>query len=89
MEIVVTRKIKVVGCLNCPYVFRQSLSDKAYAYKCLHPSFNQGSPIIPINTVESVGENIDKVVGWGDSTFPSWCPLECDSPICTSTPIKC
>jgi hypothetical protein len=86
MEVVLTRKIKVVGCLNCPYLFKQELTDMKYAWKCHHPSF-QGSPMIPFKNVEGLGSNMDSPMEFPNSSFPDWCPLEVDMYVCSCNPL--
>lgn len=77
-----TRNIKVVGCMNCPYLVKKYLPDNKYVYKCKHHSFHR-SPIIPTGTVENLGgeHNYDGMIKY--SPFPEWCPLEVESYVCS------
>lgn len=77
-----TRKIKVVGCMNCPYLVKKYLPDNKYVYKCKHHSFHR-SLIIPTGTVENLGDEYlyDGMIKY--SPFPEWCPLEVESYVCS------
>ncbi len=77
-----TRKIKVVGCMNCPYLVKKYLPDNKYVYKCKHHSFHR-TPIIPTGTVENLGgEHLyDGMIKF--YPFPEWCPLEVESYVCS------
>lgn len=77
-----TRKIKVVGCMNCPYLVKKYLPDNKYVYKCKHHSFCR-SLIIPTGTVENLGDEYlyDGMIKY--SPFPEWCPLEVEPYVCS------
>ena len=88
MNYITTRKIKVVGCLNCPYLFKQELPDNKYIYKCHHPSFQLGSPQIPFKFVEDLGAEMDEPTMFPTSSFPEWCLLEIESVVCCCNPVN-
>lgn len=82
MEFILSRKIKVVGCLNCPYLLKQQISDNKHLYSCTHPSFID-SPIVPTNIVENIGKESEHEGMIKFDTFPGWCPLDTDSYECS------
>lgn len=88
MNYITARKIKVVGCLNCPYLFKQNLPDNKYIYKCHHPSFQLGSPQIPFKVVEDLGAEMDEPTMFPTSSFTEWCPLEYESVVCCCNPVN-
>ena len=88
MEYILTRKIKVVGCLNCPYLYKQKLTEGKYVYKCHHPSFQVGVPQIPFGQVEDLGIEMDEPTMMPYSSFPDWCPLDVETCISCYNPTK-
>lgn len=80
------RKIKVSGCLNCPYrIGRHDVNPM-----CEHPSFGVKSitPTIPIKYCEGLMNGVEHTM-CPEEYMPNWCPLESDNVICISQQIKC
>ena len=79
------RKIKVSGCLNCPYRIGGRNGNQ-----CNHPSFgiNGITPTIPIKYIEELLNGVEHTM-CQEEYMPSWCPLEYDGLVCVSQPIKC
>ena len=71
------KKIRVSGCLNCPYMERSKHyideNETEDWYSCQHPSFiSRGSDFPEIHT-----DTINNIIcGNGDKSTPLWCPLE-------------
>lgn len=80
------RKIKVSGCLNCPYRIGRHDSNPM----CQHPSFNINgiTPTIPTRYCEDLLNGVEHTM-CREEYMPSWCPLEYDGLVCVSQPIKC
>lgn len=75
-----TRRIRVIGCMNCPYCDEfvnecLPLNEQRLEMKCTHPSFKRH---IHIDQSFKVGFRPD--VGF----IPDWCPLEMESFMCSS-----
>lgn len=80
------RKIKVSGCLNCPF----RMQDADGAHLCDHPSFgvNGVTPSIPPKYIDDLRSGVEYVMCQAEY-MPSWCPLEYDGLVCVSQPMKC
>mgnify|MGYP006967141134 CR=1 FL=1 len=68
------RKIRVVGCQNCPYYEEfvdgsLPLDEQNLICSCAHPTFKNR---IAINEMPCVGY------------IPDWCPLEIEAYMCSS-----
>lgn len=78
-DYVVTKKIRVVGCLNCPY-FRPMgyFEEHKINAQCAHPSFRGAQ-------VDISNEDIRD-----PQYMPDWCPLEVEVHCCccTTTDVK-
>lgn len=78
------RKIKVSGCLNCPYCIKQNdttIDGKSItvAYICNHQSFQvlNGAPKIPLHFIQDLENGVEFKM-CGEDYMPTWCPLEYD-----------
>lgn len=88
------RKIKVSGCLNCPYCMEQThltIDNKEVVLKniCQHPSFgaHKVTPQIPLQYITDLDSGIEHKMCF-EEYMPNWCPLEYDGLVCVSQPIK-
>lgn len=88
------RKIKVSGCLNCPYCMEQThltIDNKEVVLKkiCQHPSFgaHKVAPQIPLQYITDLDSGIEHKKSF-EEYMPNWCPLEYDGLVCVSQPIK-
>lgn len=73
----IARRIKVTGCLNCPYHKEHSYGDDdkglvEFSYFCEHPSFGH-SPRVGKEYVHNL---YDGAEGENVRYMPNWCPLE-------------
>lgn len=85
---VLTRKIKVVGCLNCPYYAEFTdaslpLEEQEDIRQCTHPSFKR-SPMINGEYVTDLQDSRERRMSV--RFMPDWCPLDIDSAICYYPP---
>ena len=90
MNYITTRKIKVVGCLNCPYCgMRMRVINQTKEVECinicLHPSFETALPI-DSECIEDMKSGKRQVMR--TSYFPEWCPLEIESYVCCCNPVN-
>lgn len=91
MNYAVTKKIKVVGCLNCPYhalrmrVINQETGETERANICKHPSFECAIPI-DNEHIEDMQSGKKQIMG--TRYFPDWCPLETEGLICCCNPVN-
>lgn len=91
MNYITTRKIKVVGCLNCPYhamrmrVINQETNEVERTDICKHPSFETALPIDG-ECIEDMKSGKRQVMR--TSYFPDWCPLEIEGYVCCCTPVN-
>ena len=86
---IVTRKIKVVGCLNCPYRKEiRNLIDNVpqVINECRHPSFNH-KPKLNNEYIENLKEGKEHSMVRNSYT-PDWCPLEIESYVCCCNPVN-
>lgn len=91
MNYAVTKKIKVVGCLNCPYhtatekVINDETKEVGLADVCSHPSFGC---IIPIDEdcINRLRNGFPQRMT--SSYFPDWCPLETEVVVCCCNPVN-
>lgn len=87
----VTRKIKVVGCLNCPYhtggekVINEETKELGRVEFCKHPSFECAIPIDK-ECIDRLKSGLPQRMTY--SCFPNWCPLEMESCVCCCNPVK-
>lgn len=63
------RKIRVVGCVNCPYYSPKRVINKMEA-KCNHPSFRHSIEFL------HKGGICESLPGDPPNFIPDWCPLE-------------
>ena len=79
------RKIKVSGCLNCPYRNKEANG----VHKCSHPTFhiNGYTPTIKPKYIEDLRDGVEYTM-CREEYMPNWCPLEYDGLVCVSQPIK-
>lgn len=89
------RKIKVSGCLNCPFRLQQTHptidnGEVTLKYICQHPSFlsQKATPQIPLKYIVDLEGGVEYVMCQTEY-MPSWCPLEYDGLVCVSQPMKC
>ena len=89
MNYIATRKIKVVGCLNCPYhtgvekVINEETKELGRVEVCVHPSFEC---VIPMDNEHIEDMKSGKKQTMAVSYFPNWCPLEVESHVCCCNP---
>lgn len=88
------RKIKVSGCLNCPYCMEQThltIDNKETVLNniCHHPSFGaqRATPTIPLQYITDLAGGIEYSMS-SKEYMPNWCPLEHDGLVCISQPIN-
>lgn len=88
------RKIKVSGCLNCPYCMEQThltIDNKETVLNkiCHHPSFvaQRATPTIPLQYITDLAGGIEYSM-CPKEYMPNWCPLEYDGLVCISQPIN-
>lgn len=88
------RKIKVSGCLNCPYCMEQThptIDNKETVLNkiCHHPSFGaqRATPTIPLQYIIDLAGGIEYSM-CSKEYMPNWCPLEHDGLVCISQPIN-
>ena len=85
------RKIKVSGCLNCPYLIKFESSalignTKTYTYSCAHPSFKFGkNSQIEYKYIENMEDGKEECY---TQYCPNWCPLEIDYIPVNCSPVK-
>ena len=84
------RKIKVSGCLNCPYCQSYHPTEEEIKHCCKHPSFRSSSklPDIPNRVFDDIVSGVEHTM-YQEEYMPSWCPLEYDGVVCVSQQIKC
>lgn len=84
------RKIKVSGCLNCPYCQPYKHTETETKYYCNHHSFGKAMklPIIPDRVFEDIVSGVEYTM-CREEYVPNWCPLEYDNIFCVSQSIKC
>lgn len=91
MNYITTRKIKVVGCLNCPYhtatekVLNEETKERGRVEFCMHPSFEC---TIPMDKKHIEDMKSGKKPIMGAQYFPEWCPLEMESCVCCCNPVN-
>lgn len=78
------RKIKVSGCLSCPYREMEPNGK----HKCCHPMFRGYTPTINPRYIEDLRDGKEYTM-CREEYMPSWCPLEYDGLVCVSQPMKC
>lgn len=74
------RKIKVIGCFNCPYM-KPRLVEGAEKMFCEHPSFIMDGVNTEIKSNLHPDEDKDP-----ESLIPAWCPLEFDTSVLPCNP---
>ena len=67
------KKIKVSGCLNCPYMEKTSNYGKESIIECKHHSFINCGGDFPVIKEEIIKNFSDGNPG---DKYPDWCPLE-------------
>lgn len=91
MNYITTRKIKVVGCLNCPYhiatekVINDETKELGRVDCCSHPSFECAIPIEK-ECIDRLSSGLPQRMAY--SYFPEWCPLEMESVVCYCNPVN-
>lgn len=75
------RKIKVIGCFNCPYM-KLRLIEGTEKMFCEHPSFIMDG-VVNIEAKSDLHPDDDKDP---ESLIPAWCPLEFDIPVFPCNP---
>lgn len=91
MNYITARKIKVTGCLNCPYhtatekVINEETKEKGRVEFCMHPSFECA---MPMNNEHIEKMKSGKIPIRGTQFFPEWCPLEMESCVCYCNPVN-
>lgn len=91
MKYITTRKIKVVGCLNCPYhartekVINEKTKEKGMVEYCMHHSFECAMPM-DNEHIEDMKSGKKPMIG--TQYFPDWCPLEMESVVCCCNPVN-
>ena len=90
MNYTISKKIKVVGCLNCPYhssiekVINKE-GELGMVEYCCHPSFECA---IPMDNEYIEDMKSGKKLTMCQRFFPDWCPLETESYVCCCNPIN-
>lgn len=85
MSYIASRKIKVTGCLNCPYyertekVINEETIERGRVEYCMHPSFKCA---MPMDNEHIEDMKSGKKQTMAVSYFPNWCPLEVESYAC-------
>ncbi len=91
MNYITTRKIKVTGCLNCPYhaatekVTNEETKEKSRVEFCIHPSFECAMPMDNEHIEDMKSGKKPRI---GTQYFPDWCPLEMESCVCYCNPVN-
>lgn len=91
MNYITARKIKVVGCLNCPYhtateqVINDETKELGRVNCCSHPSFECAIPIDE-ECIDRLKSGLPQRMTY--SYFPDWCPLEIESVVCCYNPVN-
>ena len=91
MNYIATRKIKVTGCLNCPYhtatekVINEETKELGRVEFCMHPSFECAIPIDK-ECIDRLKSGLPQRMTY--SYFPEWCPLEMESCVCCCNPVN-
>lgn len=84
------RKIKVSGCLNCPYWMADNPENPETNHYCNHPSFGRALklPIIPNRVFDDIVSGKEYTM-CREEYMPNWCPLEYDGVVYVPQQIKC